>query len=398
MCIPKNNIEMLKSIFEDLLDELTPREAKILKLKNGFDGCVWNIERIAREFNITKNEVIEFEQKALTKLRHPKRAIKLLKTVHYKNLRYQTPYYENYQEIILQALKNDINNYSENKEFETMYLHHIINKYKFKDNFPIDQSYSVTLEELDFCIRTYNCLKRVEIDSLHDILMYEDIKKIRNLGRKSSSETFNKLLTLCGEKIESFPFIQNLDETYKKLYEKEKNKINVSPFPEIELITYDDSKIYNELNINSIYETAKSLFDIDLSPSLINILLINGYFDITQLFNNSNKVIETLNNHGYSNESRELYNKLLELSELLYIGNLDMNLFNFIYQNNISTFDDLKNHAINSSKEIKETVDYIINNVDSNKIGNIRHIEFYYINTNEENDCANIFDLPDLDF
>lgn len=52
-----------------------------------------------------------------------------------------------------------------------------------------------TLEDLDLSVRSYNCLKRAEINTLEDITQKteEDMFKIRNLGRKNLEEVKWKL-------------------------------------------------------------------------------------------------------------------------------------------------------------------------------------------------------------
>lgn len=54
---------------------------------------------------------------------------------------------------------------------------------------------TVTLEELRFSVRTYNCLKRAGINTLKEIenLSEDDMMRIRNLGRKSVEEIRVKL-------------------------------------------------------------------------------------------------------------------------------------------------------------------------------------------------------------
>ena len=46
---------------------------------------------------------------------------------------------------------------------------------------------NITLEELDLSVRSYNCLKRAGIDTVKDLSekTYEDMIKVRNLGKKS---------------------------------------------------------------------------------------------------------------------------------------------------------------------------------------------------------------------
>jgi DNA-directed RNA polymerase alpha subunit len=55
--------------------------------------------------------------------------------------------------------------------------------------------YGITLEDLDFTVRTFNCLKRAGFNKLGDIrgLTKEDLKKVRNLGTKSVAEIVEKL-------------------------------------------------------------------------------------------------------------------------------------------------------------------------------------------------------------
>ena len=62
-----------------------------------------------------------------------------------------------------------------------------------------------TIEELDFSVRSYNCLKKTSISTLKDLLKYspEEIIKIKNLGKKSLDEIkekINKYGFILGEK------------------------------------------------------------------------------------------------------------------------------------------------------------------------------------------------------
>ena len=56
----------------------------------------------------------------------------------------------------------------------------------------------MTIEELDLSVRSYNCLKRAGINTVEDLTnrTEEDMMKVRNLGRKSLEEVFNKLKAL----------------------------------------------------------------------------------------------------------------------------------------------------------------------------------------------------------
>ena len=56
----------------------------------------------------------------------------------------------------------------------------------------------MTIEELDLSIRSFNCLKRANIDTVEDLIerTEDDMMKIRNLGRKSLEEVIQKLASL----------------------------------------------------------------------------------------------------------------------------------------------------------------------------------------------------------
>ena len=69
---------LLKEQLEDVMETLTPREAKVLKLRFGLeDGKSRTLEEVGREFQVTRERIRQIEAKALRKLRHPSRSKKL---------------------------------------------------------------------------------------------------------------------------------------------------------------------------------------------------------------------------------------------------------------------------------------------------------------------------------
>ncbi len=69
---------LLKEQLMDVLDTLTPREEKVLKLRFGLeDGRARTLEEVGREFQVTRERIRQIEAKALRKLRHPSRSKKL---------------------------------------------------------------------------------------------------------------------------------------------------------------------------------------------------------------------------------------------------------------------------------------------------------------------------------
>ena len=69
---------MLREQLIDVLDSLTPREQKVLKLRFGLDdGRARTLEEVGKEFEVTRERIRQIEAKALRKLRHPSRSKKL---------------------------------------------------------------------------------------------------------------------------------------------------------------------------------------------------------------------------------------------------------------------------------------------------------------------------------
>ena len=66
------------------------------------------------------------------------------------------------------------------------------------DDNPKTTVLSMTIEELDFSVRSFNCLKRAGINTVEDLInrTEDDMMKVRNLGRKSLEEVINKLASL----------------------------------------------------------------------------------------------------------------------------------------------------------------------------------------------------------
>ena len=56
----------------------------------------------------------------------------------------------------------------------------------------------MTVEELDLSVRSYNCLKRANINTVEELTQRteEDMMKVRNLGKKSLEEVKGKLAEL----------------------------------------------------------------------------------------------------------------------------------------------------------------------------------------------------------
>ncbi len=69
---------LMKEQLDEVMNTLTPREAKVLKLRFGLeDGRTRTLEEVGKEFEVTRERIRQIEAKALRKLRHPSRSKKL---------------------------------------------------------------------------------------------------------------------------------------------------------------------------------------------------------------------------------------------------------------------------------------------------------------------------------
>ena len=68
----------LRGVTKDVLDTLTPREAKVLRMRFGIEmNTDHTLEEVGKQFDVTRERIRQIEAKALRKLRHPSRSRKL---------------------------------------------------------------------------------------------------------------------------------------------------------------------------------------------------------------------------------------------------------------------------------------------------------------------------------
>lgn len=68
----------LRTVTKDILDSLTPREAKVLRMRFGIEmNTDHTLEEVGRQFDVTRERIRQIEAKALRKLRHPARSDRL---------------------------------------------------------------------------------------------------------------------------------------------------------------------------------------------------------------------------------------------------------------------------------------------------------------------------------
>jgi RNA polymerase primary sigma factor len=68
----------LRNVCKDVLDTLTSREAKVLRMRFGIEmNTDHTLEEVGKQFDVTRERIRQIEAKALRKLRHPSRSEKL---------------------------------------------------------------------------------------------------------------------------------------------------------------------------------------------------------------------------------------------------------------------------------------------------------------------------------
>jgi RNA polymerase sigma factor RpoD-like protein len=68
----------LRDVVKDILDSLTPREAKVLRMRFGIEMTTdHTLEEVGKQFDVTRERIRQIEAKALRKLKHPSRSDKL---------------------------------------------------------------------------------------------------------------------------------------------------------------------------------------------------------------------------------------------------------------------------------------------------------------------------------
>jgi RNA polymerase primary sigma factor len=71
-------MEGLRKVTKDVLESLTNREAKVLRMRFGIDmNTDHTLEEVGKQFDVTRERIRQIEAKALRKLRHPSRSEQL---------------------------------------------------------------------------------------------------------------------------------------------------------------------------------------------------------------------------------------------------------------------------------------------------------------------------------
>lgn len=195
---PDNIIDDLKFDYESVIDNfekklnavcfkaLTPREHTCINLRY-VEGK--KLQEVSKEIGVTQERTRQIIAKAIRRIS-----------------RYE--YYFTYgyfkQDDLIKAERKkyiDENNGKWDEESAIAFLQEkgriFLPLKKEKEYYTVEDivSYTTSIEELDLTARAYNCLKSAGVNKVSDIIKctYEDLLKIRNLGRLSANEVVQKL-------------------------------------------------------------------------------------------------------------------------------------------------------------------------------------------------------------
>ena len=179
------------------LASLTEREQTIVRF---FYGQETTLEATAKAFNLTRERIRQILAKSVRKLRHP---------VRFNLIQYGA---EGYKRI--SSSKQRMLRLEEEDKFLDDMEQVLIQRRAFLENAMLLDAPRKNKEErtpveymdlsyLDLSVRSYNCMKRAGCNTIGDVIRIaklgdSDLRKIRNLGRKSVEEIYDKLEEMTG--------------------------------------------------------------------------------------------------------------------------------------------------------------------------------------------------------
>jgi DNA-directed RNA polymerase alpha subunit len=153
---------------------LTEREADVLRRR--YQDKL-TLKAVGEIQEVTPERIRQIEAKAIRKLRHPSKVnmFKAVPLAEMQELNTEHQKLNRQYELLARALEIAVEKPSEPEITELAKMVNVT---------------STPLEELDFSVRTYNCLRRAGINTLGEIVSKtsDELAKIRNLGSKSLNE------------------------------------------------------------------------------------------------------------------------------------------------------------------------------------------------------------------
>lgn len=348
----------IKKVFKEILEKLTPREEKVLKLSYGFnDGIARTLNEISEIFGITCGRVRQIKAKALRKLRHPSRGkmfinrkfdIYSIDTCFYKNLLNELISQEDNKTLVEKKLGLDYSIIDREKSFN-------------KSISTIKTKLETKICDIDELSQYSEALNKQNISTLKELL-YLSMKKIQIAFNYDDYIIFllQKKLLDMGYRIKT---------TYYKLEQEYFNNYYIE-FLDFNLF----SKIENQ-----------NLIDSDLPSGIVTKLLENEITTTNKLFfdTSRNEIKNIINDNEKAKEfftiikqykpnisldKYDIYNLYVDSN---FISCFYWNLFNELHINNYSAkslHSKIKKLKITSFDELINCIEKDFSNVSVEKL------------------------------
>lgn len=382
-----NNL-LLKNKIIDNLETLTSSEEKIIRYFWGIDEEeIDDLQILSDKMGISKIEVYHKLQEAFRKLKHPTRSMAIRRIINKIDETENNEYID-----CKQILIDKLTEYMKDWNFENNVIlynifkrNHIeLSSEKIIDLPPSSIYTNESIENMDFSVRTYNCLKRAGIEQITELLEKtdEELLKIRNLGRKSAQEVKQKIARIEKKRLlKKYKIINNGVTTYYKI------SIDYDETDNIPSLLFDEIFALN--NKKNIITGPIKLF------SEVNFfLMMQGYIyyeDIEKNIDYLNQLINELNitkNKDYLLNkfecyhsdiiliSKDIYNKIIKKNNEGIISIDEFNKMKESYDKGLDKIvDRIDSHSI--LKEFEKLVQYDIYNKDMSDISDF--YDFSYI-------------------
>ena len=172
--------EEKKQLLKKAITTLTPMEQRIIERRFDLneEGLPTDFESIGKEFPATRERIRKIEAHAIRKLIHPSRTKSFIVDINdLKNSEFLTDEEKKQLAEIEDDIIIDSNTDSGSKYIETLQSIY----QAFQDRKTLNEE---TIEQMDFSVRTQECLKKVGVKTINDLtnMTEEELRSVRNIG------------------------------------------------------------------------------------------------------------------------------------------------------------------------------------------------------------------------
>ena len=213
-----------------------------------------------------------------------------------KRADYTMRYYGAYQKMDRRhsmwenILENEIYNLIINGTLEkSKYLKPIFDKYQISVKHTFQYPETITIDDMELSVRTYNCLRRTQIDNLGKLgkMSEEELGQVRNLGQKSIKEILEKI-----------------EEYYHGDYDYSQSDFvtltvgDITKTYELEHPTIDKMSVFLFEKISEQMGNLELIIHHSFSEKLMSLLLLKGYLFVQDVERDANMLHEQMKMFG----------------------------------------------------------------------------------------------------